>query len=157
MENRLKRKRNLLQVIALAITCFISFSGIKASGQNKTAIKHEIVFGDRQWEQTLQLAKKRKQLIFVDAFAVWCGPCKDLKIQTFTDPKVAAYFNSHFINVSMDMEKGDGLKFADHYGVDSYPTLLFINGNGQIVNKSEGFLDAAELLTLAKATGQRIN
>jgi len=127
-------------------------SCVQVMAQKKLQDNHEIRFSGLTWEQALQLAKSKKQLIFIDAFAVWCGPCKELKIKTFTDPAVADYFNSHFINISMDMEKGEGMKFADQYGVDSYPTLLFIGSDGRLIRKSEGFSDAVELLNLANNT-----
>lgn len=118
--------------------------------QAKTPVTKQIHFADQQWEKTLQLAKKQHRLIFVDAYAVWCGPCRDLKTKTFRNSKVASYFNSHFVNVSLDMEKGEGLKFAEKYEVDSYPTLLLINGDGNVVSKSEGFFTADELNSWAK-------
>ena len=117
--------------------------------QDKRTAKEEVSFTDQKWADVLKLARQKDQVIFVDAYASWCGPCKDLKVQTFTNAKVAAYFNAHFINVSMDMEKGEGLGFADQFAVDSYPTLLFIDNKGRILKKSEGFLDAAQLLALA--------
>jgi thiol:disulfide interchange protein len=154
MVNKSQPKNSLRRVMTcLVIACFALFGEVRVMAQNKAAGKNEIHFADRQWQQTLQLAKKNRQLIFVDAYATWCGPCKDLKIQTFANAEVAAYFNAHFVNVSLDMEKGEGLKFADQYEVQSYPTLLFIDGNGRIVKRSEGFLDAGELLSLAKMTG----
>jgi thioredoxin 1 len=150
-------KKNVAQ-LAMA---FFAIAGIVPSltvpvhAQSKTGEKKEIKFTTQQWAQTLQLAKEKQQLIFVDAYASWCGPCKELKSQTFTDPKVAVYFNKNFVNVSLDMEKGEGVKFAEKYEVDSYPTLLLINGDGNIVAKSEGFLDAAQLNSwVKKAAGK---
>ncbi|KAA3624690.1 MAG: thioredoxin, partial [Bacteroidetes bacterium] len=28
------------------------------------------------WDEALELAKEEEKIIFVDAYAVWCGPCK---------------------------------------------------------------------------------
>jgi thioredoxin 1 len=120
-----------------------------ALAQDKRTAKEKVSFTNQKWANVLKLARQKNQLIFVDAYATWCGPCKDLKVQTFTNTKVAAYFNAHFINVSMDMEKGEGLGFADQFAVDSYPTLIFIDKNGLVLRKSEGFLNAGQLLALA--------
>ncbi|MDB5153869.1 MAG: thioredoxin domain protein [Mucilaginibacter sp.] len=139
--------RRSLSGLLVAICCLIV--GGTAMAQNKRAAKEKINFTDEKWADVLKLAKQKGQAIFVDAYASWCGPCKDLKAQTFTNAKVAAYFNAHFINVSLDMEKGEGVQFADQFAVDSYPTLLFIDDSGQILRKSEGFLDAGQLLELA--------
>lgn len=153
MVNKLRNTQQLLQVtIALIIACAFLFSEAPVMGQHQAVRKNEIHFTDQRLEKAFQQAKKKQQLVFVDAYAAWCGPCKDLKSQTFTDRGVATYFNTNFVNISLDMEKGEGLKFANQYGVDSYPTLLFIDSDGYLVEKSEGFLDPAALIALAKAT-----
>jgi thioredoxin 1 len=137
------------------MVCCCLLAGLPAMAQNRTAVKNEIHFTGANWAGALQSARQRHLLIFVDAYAAWCGPCKELKTQTFTDTKVAAYFNTHFISISMDMEKGEGVKFADQYEVSSYPTLLFIDGSGRIIKKSEGFLNAGELIAIAKTTSMK--
>ena len=47
-------------------------------------------------------------MIFLDAYASWCGPCKMLQKNVFTKKAVGDFYNSKFINVKMDMEKGEG-------------------------------------------------
>lgn len=96
------------------------------------------------------MPKKSGKLIFIDAYASWCGPCKLLKSTTFNDKNVAAYFNSHFINYSIDVEKGEGIELADSWGIATYPTLLFFSPDG-VLAKQEGYLDATQLLSLAKS------
>ncbi len=150
MRNKISKHASLQRLFSclMVIGCCL-LVGRSTLAQNNRIAKEKISFTDQKWTKVLQMARQKKQVVFVDAYAAWCGPCKDLKAQTFTNAGVAAYFNAHFINVSMDMEKGDGVGFADQFAVDSYPTLLFIDSNGQILKKSEGFLDAAQLLALA--------
>ena len=139
-------------MIASIIAFAVLFFKAPVMGQHQIIKKDEIHFAGQGLGKALQLAEKKQRLIFVDAYAAWCGPCKDLKKRTFTDPRVATYFNANFVNISLDMEKGEGPKFADLYDVDSYPTLLFIDSDGRLIKKSEGFLDAAALIALAKST-----
>jgi thioredoxin 1 len=72
-----------------------------------------------------------------------------MKKQTFTDKKLGQYFNANFINVSIDIEKGEGMNLADQYDISSYPTLLFLDENGKLIRKSEGFLAIKQLMELA--------
>lgn len=88
--------------------------------------------------EALVKAKKENKLVFVDAYTTWCGPCRWMAANVFTDAKVGEYFNSHFINVKMDCERGEGPNFQRKYRVSAYPTLLFINEAGEVVHRTLG-------------------
>lgn len=100
------------------------------------------------WKEVLALAKAEDKLIFLDAYATWCGPCKAMQRDVFTDAEVGKFFNDAFINVKMDMEKGEGIELSYTYGVMAYPTLLFIDGDGEVVHKSVGGLDVLDFIKL---------
>ena len=71
-----------------------------------------IVFSDGTWFQLLEKAKKEDKVIFMDAYTTWCGPCKKMARETFTQKSVGEFYNTNFINVKMDMEKGEGIQLA---------------------------------------------
>ncbi|WP_266369420.1 thioredoxin family protein [Tellurirhabdus rosea] len=110
-----------------------------------------IQFTNAQWAAILKKAKTEKKLIFLDAYAEWCGPCKLLQKNVFTKKEVADYFNKRFINVKMDMEKGEGVMLSQRYPLEGYPTLLFIDGNGKVVKKILGYQNPQELLAAGKS------
>ncbi len=105
-----------------------------------------IQFLEPSWSKVLDEAKKQNKLIFLDAYTTWCGPCKMLKNKTFKDEKAGKFFNANFINVAFDMEKGDGLKLAEKYNVNSYPTLLILDKTGKVVTYTIGFINPKELI-----------
>ena len=109
-----------------------------------------IKFGKQSFAQTLEQAKKENKLIFLDAFASWCGPCKLLDKNVFPKKEVGDYFNTNFLNLHIDMEKGEGIEIAKKYGIYSYPTLLFIDGDGKVVYKAAGYMSPQELISIAK-------
>lgn len=109
-----------------------------------------IEFYHGSWDQAIRKAKSENKLIFVDAYTSWCGPCKWMAANTFTDAQVGEYFNRHFINVKMDMERGEGPAFARRFRVAAYPTLLFLDGNENVVLRSMGSKPAQEFLDLGK-------
>ncbi|MFR3851185.1 MAG: thioredoxin family protein, partial [Odoribacter splanchnicus] len=80
----------------------------------------------------------------------WCGPCKMLAKEVFTDPEVAAFFNEKFVNVKVDMEKGEGMELKEQYKVSAYPTLNFIDGNGGLQHCVVGGMPADALIAQAK-------
>ena len=98
------------------------------------------------WKGIVAKAKAENKYIFVDAYATWCGPCKMLKARTFTDSQAAAFFNANFVNVSMDMEKGQGPQLARKWGLRVYPTLIIFDPKGNAVLGAEGFISANDLI-----------
>ncbi len=123
--------------------------GISVAGWAQSSIKFE----DTDFQTILAKAKKEKKLIFMDAFAAWCGPCKMMEKNVFTDAKVADYYNKNFINARFDMEKGEGRTLAQKYSVRSYPTFLFLNGDGEAVGQELGYIESSEFIKV----GERYN
>jgi thiol-disulfide isomerase/thioredoxin len=126
----------LLFVVGL----FISFS---ATGQG-------IVFETGTWDDALKKAEQEGKLIFVDAYTTWCGPCKAMAANVFTLSEAGSFYNTNFVNVKMDMESGPGKTFGSKYPVSAYPTLMFINAEGNIVKKAVGGQKLEGLLALGK-------
>jgi len=103
------------------------------------------------WAEALTAAAADKKIIFLDAYAAWCGPCKLMTANTFTDELVGEYFNENFICVKMDMEKNaDGPRLSSKYGLKAYPSLYFINAKEEIVHETLGYHEPAQLLELGK-------
>ncbi len=92
------------------------------------------------WKQILKKAKKEKKLIFVDCYTSWCGPCKMLSSQVFTQDAVADFFNANFVNTKYDMEKdADGVILKDKFEVKAFPTLVFVDPvTGEAVHRMVG-------------------
>jgi len=110
------------------------------------------------WDEAVRLAKKHNKPIFVDAYASWCGPCKRLAKKIFPLPEVGNYFNQHFINVKLDMEKPEGKPFRQQYPVRVFPTLYFIDPNGEVLHMVRGAPRTAEaLINQARIAVERFN
>ncbi len=88
--------------------------------------------------------------MFVDIYATWCGPCKLLKKNTFSDPGVGAFFNKNFVNVSVDGEKTVGPQLAQRFAIQGYPSLIITDTVGNPVLYTVGYIDANNLLQFAK-------
>ncbi len=139
-----KYHQKITLVLALfSISLFLS-NGLLAQDRS-------IKFEDTAWQQILDKAKKENKLIFMDAYTTWCGPCKKMAKNTFTQNEVADFFNNKFVNAKFDMEKGEGQDLAKKYNVRAYPTLLFIDGNGEKVHFALGYMDGKQLIAKAKA------
>jgi len=109
-----------------------------------------ISFFHGTWDEALEEAKKTDKVIFVDAYAKWCGPCKAMARNVFTQEEVGTYFNENFINIKMDMEEKEGIAFGRKFAVSAYPTLFFVSNEGELIKKSVGGKQAEGLISLAK-------
>ena len=125
--------KRLVSIVALASSLLVSAQ----DGFHKDGI----AFENLPYKDLLAKAKKDKKLVFIDAYASWCGPCKQMAKNIFTKPAVKEYYDKNFINAAIDMEKGEGRDIAQKFGVRSYPTYLFINGDGELVSQNMGYME----------------
>ncbi|MDP9080046.1 MAG: thioredoxin family protein [Bacteroidota bacterium] len=127
------------------------------AGLTLTGVKHyatpaavsaqsHIVFIEDSFDEALKQGRLQNKYIFVDAYATWCGPCKMLKARTFSDSKAAEFYNKNFVNVSIDMEKGQGPQLARQWQLTAYPTLIIFDPKGKPVLGSVGYIGASDLI-----------
>jgi len=109
-----------------------------------------IQFKTDTWNEILALAKKENKPIFLDISASWCGYCKRMKANVFTDTEVGKYYNTAFFNVSVDGEKGEGIELAKKYGVKGYPTFVFLTPDGSLAHQTSGYHNPEKFLELGK-------
>lgn len=109
-----------------------------------------IKFDQSAFKDLLARAKKEKKLVFIDAYAVWCGPCKMMDKNVFTQKSVGDYFNKTFVSSRIDMEKGEGREIAQKFAVRSYPTFLFLNADGELVSQNYGYMEPSLFLSMAQ-------
>ncbi|QJB39077.1 thioredoxin family protein [Chitinophaga oryzae] len=96
-------------------------------------------------------ALSEKKLIFIDLFATWCSPCKEMDQDVYIDKTVGDYINKKFISIKLqiDSTKTDSretqLKYAlaremnTKYSVKLYPTFLFLSSNGDLLHRDQGY------------------
>ena len=91
--------------LALAIISVISVSSANVVKFTKITL----------WSEALELAKASGKPIFLDAYTDWCGWCKVMDRETFSNAKVAEVMNASFVCVKMEMETGEGIDVAMKY------------------------------------------
>lgn len=100
-------------------------------------------------ESAKKQANKTGKLVFIDVYTSWCGPCKEMAKTTFQSKNVGKAFNKRCINIKIDAEKDvDGNLVSKQYGVNAYPTLLFLDPEGKLVKKVVGKQSEEKLLAI---------
>jgi thiol-disulfide isomerase/thioredoxin len=135
-----------MKTLKFFLICIILFNGYSAGAQNR-----EIKFEHGKWAEILQKSIKENKMVYLDCYAVWCGPCKWMAKNVFTNDTVADFYNSNFVNVEMDMEKGEGLELAKKFGIQAYPTMLYLNSSGEIMHRTCGSGSAQNFIDNGKA------
>ncbi|MFZ4929817.1 thioredoxin family protein [Chryseobacterium sp. Mn2064] len=125
-------------------------SGISIICSIAISAQESIQFQELPFKDIIAKAKKEKKLVFIDAYAAWCGPCKMMEKNVFTQKSVSDYYNTNFVNARFDMEKGEGREIASKFGVRSYPTYLFLNGEGEIVSRNTGYMEEGLFVAMAQ-------
>ncbi len=99
------------------------------------------------FDDSLQTAKKEGKPLMVDFYTDWCGWCKKLDSDTYSDRTVRKLAEG-FICVKVDADKEREL--VSKYGVNGYPTVIFFDSSGNIVNRQVGYAGPADFALIMK-------
>lgn len=144
--DRRKVHRLLLAVVAIA-----SVAGCVESGEERAA--SGIEFFEGTYQEALAKAGAEEKLVFIDVYTDWCGPCKLMDLNVFTDGEVGRYFNEHFVCIKRDQdaEAFDGPELTGPNEVRELPTYLFIGADGENVHTGTGYFEPAAFVGLGEA------
>lgn len=116
-----------------------------------------IEFFHGTWEEALVKAQQEDKPIFVDAYASWCGPCKQMASNVFPQPEVGEVFNANFINMKLDMEKPEAASFRVNHSVRAYPTLFFLDSKGETIHTVVGGQKPDGLISHARTAMSKVD
>ncbi len=167
--HQLKAHMKKIKIFALAsIVSIASFQGCRTAQQPQIVTQEEeeivmvsepekteeqgISFYEGNLQAAFEKAKSENKLVFVDCYTTWCGPCKMLKQYTFKDVILGDYMKENYVSLAIDMETTEGEAIAKKYGIEAYPTLLFLDKYGRVVNHQVGGIGAEALLAKAEQT-----
>ncbi len=126
--------------------------------------------------EALEAQKQTPKKIFMDVYTVWCGPCKLLDKNTFSNKDVINYVNENFYAVKFNAEGTEEVSFEDftytnpnyqdgrkgrnatHFFADAlklrgYPSLVFFEEDGTLIQAIPGYKSVAQLEIYLKMIG----
>ena len=121
-----------LTVLLLALAL-----GLRAQG---------VAFRSVSWPELKSLAQAEKKAIFVDVYTSWCGPCKKMDREVFSQATVGTYMNEKFVCVHVDAEKEKDFGLFAQYTPNAYPTFYWMDAEGSLLDVETGFLSADTFL-----------
>ena len=104
----------------------------------------EVVRGAIAWHRDLrraiEVARAEGKLIVADVYTDWCGWCKKMDKEIYSDPAVVALSRQYvFVKVNAE-DRGDGQTFARDMSVKGYPTTIVLDGNGRVLHVAQGYI-----------------
>ncbi|WP_209332610.1 thioredoxin family protein [Lunatimonas salinarum] len=109
-----------------------------------------------QWysfEEVIKLSQENPKMILVDVYTDWCGWCKKMDKETFTDQAVISYVNENFYAVKLNAEdkrtkfKFRGKEYSEEdmaraMQVRSYPNFVIMDAAMENITQLPGYREA---------------
>ena len=161
----------------LILTFSMYFSGsLNAQVTEKSAGK-EVKIKWYTFEDAYNLSKKKPKKMIIDMYTEWCGWCKKMDAETFTNPVIVKYMNAHFYCVKFDAERKDtivldGVKYVNPnptgkrsthqlanellHNSMSYPSYVLLDEKGKFIITVPGYHQAKEFEAILSFFGENV-
>lgn len=157
--------KNLIS--AITILLFIGISNLHA--------QHDAV----NWmsmEEAEAAMKEKPKKILIDVYTKWCGPCKMMMKNTFTNPEIIDYINKNYYAVKFNAEGEESLTFkgttysnpqfdpargngrngtheftmaiAPVNGRVAYPTIVYMDEDFKILSPVQGYMQPDQIMPI---------
>ncbi len=158
----------------LSLLITVSIASTAQQNGGKPSVKKQEV----EW-LTIQEAYNRTQKVprktIIDVYTSWCGWCKVMDRETYTNPAVIEYLNKNYYMVKLDAESKqdivvgstkyifDASKGANQaalallQGKMSYPTTVFLDAQYNLIQPLPGYLDAKAFHQIVTYLGEDYN
>ena len=118
--------------------------------------------------QALQAQEENPKKIFVDVYTTWCGPCKMMDRDTFSNPDVIDYINTNYYAVKFNAEGTESIEyqdfvytnpnyqegrrgrnathfFADALRIQAFPSIAFFDNDSSLIQVLPGYKSPQEI------------
>ncbi|WP_421764837.1 thioredoxin family protein [Ekhidna sp.] len=127
------------------------------------------------FEEAMALHEKEPRKLIIDLYTDWCGWCKVMDKNTYTNPVIATYINENFYPIKFNAEQKEPVEFNGHtfeflpdagrkgthsiaYAVtgnnlSGYPMTVFMDEELRIIQPISGYLKPNQMEPILKFIG----
>lgn len=145
--------------LALAAGCGGNGDTKEAAAANASAADTAGMWGP--FNEGMARAKKENRHVIIDFYTTWCHWCKVMDRETFSDPEVKKYLAENFVTIRINAEsKTEKVKYkgqemtpvdlARAFNVRGFPSLAYLDREGELVTIVPGFVPAKTFLPLLR-------
>lgn len=127
----------------LAVLTFVAILAMAACQRGSSGMWFK---GDLEAAQAE--ARERNAVIMIEFYTDWCNWCRRLESDTFSNAEVQQELRA-FVAIQLNAEKG-GADLAKRFGVDTYPTMVFLDSSGYETDRILGYLPPDRFLRRVK-------
>ncbi len=168
INNNLKIKSRIsLWLLALLISSDFCFAQ-----ENQDKAKKQVNLEWLSFEEAVKRLPENKRPLMIDVYTDWCGWCKVMDKNTFSQQEVASYLTKSFYAVKLNAETKDTIRlgekvfvFKPEYksnelaisllnGKMSYPSIVFLDEKLQLLTVVPGYVEAPQMLDILRYFGE---
>ena len=101
-------------------------------------------------DSALSQAKKQNKKVMAFVFATWCEYCSVMEKDVLSLPEISDYINASYIPVRLENSSVEAAGVREKYYVSSYPTFLFLKGDGSEFDRIVGQVEKETFLSTIK-------
>jgi thioredoxin-related protein len=156
------KARSILIVVALVGAGLAMFSCSKKDQRGTDSSSEGIQW--HSYNDGITLARNQNKKLLIDVYTDWCGWCKKMDSDVYTDEHVRTIIDSNFIAVKLNAESSkdvtvgtdqlDEASLARAMGVTGYPTTVFLESGAGPITKIAGYMEAKEFATVLRFIGE---
>lgn len=133
-------------VVALVLALLMGVAYYRTSARTAP----EQAFWVRDYPAALERAAAENKRVFMDVYGDWCGPCKKMDRDTFTDARVHAALDD-FVALKVNADQQEAV--VRRYNVEFLPSLFVLDASGQPVAQAAGYHGPRELVEFLERAG----
>ena len=124
-------------------------------------------------EEVTVAMEKEPRNVMIDVYTSWCGPCKMMMANTFTNKNLINYVNKNYYAVKLNAEAPDPIVFlgkiytnptydpnkrgrngvhelSRYFKVSAYPTIVYLDEEMKIITANSGYKQPQQLEVMLK-------